>query len=795
MPVESDRETVALRRAVRELVALSVMPATWVGREPRAIAGGLADVLAGSLNVEFAFVRLRDPLGGASIDVTRGHAWTAFPEWLRSRLGGGRFSYPEIVADVGGTDPCRGVVVPVGVNAEAGLVAAASSRRDFPREIDQLLLPVAANHAATAFRHARLRDELAAKVAELGRAGSELEAKVTERTAELKQRDDERERLLASERAAHADAVVAQERFRDLVNSVDGIVWEADASTFEFSFVSKQAERILGYPMELWLSASTFWSDHLHPDDREWAVNFWVSATSAKRDHDFEYRMIAADGRVVWLRDLVTIVPQADGGARLRGVMVDITERKQAESERHAHLQFFESLDRINLAIQSTNNLEEMLSAVLDEALAIFECDRAWLAYPCDPEAPSWRISMKHTRPELPGAVAQDDEVPMDPEVAASIDAVRAASGPVQFGPGFEHPLPAAVASRFGVQSQMSMAIYPKGDRPYSFGLHQCSYARVWTPPEERLLQEIGRRLGDALTSLLMFRNLRQSEARLEEAQRIAHVGHWERDVATNRGTWSDETYRIFGLPPQDGPVDFARLLSLIHPDDRELVARAAAEADRGGARYDVEFRIVRPNGDVHIVHSQGNVARNASGVPYRSFGIIRDITEQRRAEEAREALRQAQADLAHISRVTTMGELTASLAHEIKQPITAAVTDAKTCLRWLGREVPDLAEAREAASRVVKGVTRAADIISSISVLFKKGTLERELLDVNELIREMIVLLRSEANRFSIAIRTELEPDLPRVVADRVQLQQVFMNLMLNSIDAMKTKIGRAHV
>jgi signal transduction histidine kinase len=137
------------------------------------------------------------------------------------------------------------------------------------------------------------------------------------------------------------------------------------------------------------------------------------------------------------------------------------------------------------------------------------------------------------------------------------------------------------------------------------------------------------------------------------------------------------------------------------------------------------------------------------------------------------------------------MGELTASLAHEIRQPIAAAVTNARTCLRWLGRDQPDVAEAREAASRIVKDVTRAADIISSISLLFKKGVLQRELVDVNELIREMIVLLRSEANRYSISIRTDLAEDLPKVMADRVQLQQVFMNLMLNGIDAMKETTG----
>jgi PAS domain S-box-containing protein len=168
--------------------------------------------------------------------------------------------------------------------------------------------------------------------------------------------------------------------------------------------------------------------------------------------------------------------------------------------------------------------------------------------------------------------------------------------------------------------------------------------------------------------------------------------------------------------------------------------------------------------------------------------GAVRDLTERTRAEEA---LRQAKADLAHVSRVTTMGELTASLAHEIKQPIAAAVTDAKTCLRWLGREQPDLAEARDAASRIIKDATRAADIISRVRLLFEKGTAQKELVDVNEVVREMIVLLGSEANRHSISIRIELAEDLPKVMADRVQLQQVFMNLMLNGIDAMKEMTG----
>jgi C4-dicarboxylate-specific signal transduction histidine kinase len=160
--------------------------------------------------------------------------------------------------------------------------------------------------------------------------------------------------------------------------------------------------------------------------------------------------------------------------------------------------------------------------------------------------------------------------------------------------------------------------------------------------------------------------------------------------------------------------------------------------------------------------------------------------------KHAEEALREAQGDLARVSRVTTMGELTASLAHEVNQPIAAAVTNANTCLRWLARDQPDVAEAREAAARIVKDATRAAEIISRTRLLFKKGTAQRELVSVNEMVREMIVLLRGEATRHKILIGTELEADLPQILGDRVQLQQVLMNLMLNGIEAMKEVDGK---
>jgi C4-dicarboxylate-specific signal transduction histidine kinase len=212
------------------------------------------------------------------------------------------------------------------------------------------------------------------------------------------------------------------------------------------------------------------------------------------------------------------------------------------------------------------------------------------------------------------------------------------------------------------------------------------------------------------------------------------------------------------------------------------------SDATNEKANWDAEYRIILPNGAQRHIHAVAHAITNGNGDLVEYIGTVMDVTESKLAEAA---LREAQSDLARINRVTTMGELTASLAHEINQPIAAVVTNAHTCLRWLTRDHPDLEEARASAQRIVKDATRASEIITRMRSLFKKGAPQRELVDVNEIIREMVVLLRGEAARYSIKFRTELALDLPRGMADRVQLQQVLMNLMLNGIEAMKETDG----
>ncbi|OLC92092.1 MAG: hypothetical protein AUH86_19750 [Acidobacteria bacterium 13_1_40CM_4_58_4] len=307
---------------------------------------------------------------------------------------------------------------------------------------------------------------------------------------------------------------------------------------------------------------------------------------------------------------------------------------------------------------------------------------------------------------------------------------------------------------------------------------------------QKRLAEMLEQRVAERTRRLTAVNEeLRRSEAYLAEAQRLSHTASFGWRVSTGEILWSDETFRIFQYDRTTKPT-VELILQRVHPEDAALVQQIMERASLDRNDFDFEHRLLMPDGSVKFIHIVAR-ALSASDDLVEFVGTVIDVTERKRAEEERERLRQAHAELAYVNRLTMMGELTASLAHEVKQPIAAAVTDAKTCIRWLTRAHPDLEEAREAAMRVVKDATRAAEIISRVGLVFKKGTPEEELVDINEVIREMIVLLRGEATRYKISVRAELAADLPQVLGDRVQLQQVFMNLMLNGIDAMKDVDG----
>jgi signal transduction histidine kinase/CheY-like chemotaxis protein len=286
----------------------------------------------------------------------------------------------------------------------------------------------------------------------------------------------------------------------------------------------------------------------------------------------------------------------------------------------------------------------------------------------------------------------------------------------------------------------------------------------------------------------------RRSEMYLAEAQRLSHTGSFGWNPASGEIYWSDETYRIFECDPTITPT-VQLVLDRTHPDDRaglrQVIDRAAIER----SEFTVEHRLLRADGSVKYVRAVAHPSAGEDPASFVFVGAIMDTTERKRAEEERERLRLLEADLTYVNRVSMMGEMAASLAHEIKQPISAAAINAQACSQWLRRDPPDVTNASEAAASMVAALTRTAGIVDRVSSLYRRGTPERELVDLNEIVQEMTVLLGDKAHRNAVSIRTELDPQLPTTTADRIQLQQVLMNLMLNGVEAMQDTGGKLTV
>jgi PAS domain S-box-containing protein len=284
---------------------------------------------------------------------------------------------------------------------------------------------------------------------------------------------------------------------------------------------------------------------------------------------------------------------------------------------------------------------------------------------------------------------------------------------------------------------------------------------------------------------------LQRSESYLAEAQRLSHTGSWGWNAATREIThWSKEIYRLYGFDPQAGIPPFAAVLQRIHRDDRATLAEAADSAIHDGAEYELVFRVVLPDGTTKCIHEIAHPVYDAAGEIVEFVGTDMDITERKRAEteirESERRYREVEMELAHANRVATMGQLSASIAHEVNQPIAAAITNAHAALRWLGTQPPDLEEVRQALGRIVRDGNRAGDVIGRVRDLIRKAPPQKDDLEINEAIREVVALTRGEAVKNGISVQTQLAEGLPLIQGDRVQLQQVILNLIINAVEAM---------
>jgi len=490
----------------------------------------------------------------------------------------------------------------------------------------------------------------------------------------------------------------------------------------------------------------------IHPEDREYVFRIAEEAIRAGERADCEHRIVRPDGEIRIVHSLGDLKKDASGQAyEMFGVSQDVTDRKRAE-EALRRSQFYLSEGERLAHIGSWASTD--LGIRWSEDLNIYWSDEVYKIFGFDP---------KNGTPSLQqflSAVHFQDQA----SLTATMKKLH------------EEHCGCDVTNRI---------VRPDGE---------IRYVRCVGIPvvEEGVFKGYRGTTMDVTEQELLTQELRREKAYLTEAQSLTHAGSWACNFVTGQiFHLSDEALRIYGFDPSEGPVPFEHLYRATHPEDEPALREKFYGAVQASKDYDLEYRIFRPDGTVRFLRSVGH--HNPSGEIGEYVGITMDVTERKHAEQGRERLRQIEADLAHINRINMMGELAAALAHEIKQPIAASITSANALLRWLAHDPPDLERARAAATRIEQDGNRAADVINRLRSFYKKGAPpEREIVDVKEIIQEMIVLVSDEAVRHSITILSEIDAETPNILADRVQLQQVFMNLMLNAIEAMKDAGGQ---
>ena len=552
----------------------------------------------------------------------------------------------------------------------------------------------------------------------------------------LREADERSERKRAEEALRRSEAYLAEAQRLSHTGSFGWNVSSGDIYWSEETYKIFGLDRNVKPTME-------FVIQRMHPDDRDGAQRALDQAIRENTAFSVEHRLLMPDGELKYILALSRPSRPAPGILEYLGAVTDITDRKRAEEALRCSEAYLAEGQKLSLTgTWACNIASRRMIHSSKEHRHLFG-----LA-PDEVEIPSLEEFFQRIHPDDQGPAAED----LDSAISAGRD----------------------VEAHFRI-------VLPEGTTKYMYGIGRPLVKSTGGADEY-----VGA-VTDVSSARQAEMKLRESEAYLAEAQRLSHTGSWAWSPVTGENRyWSDECFRLLGFDPADGMPPFETFVQRIHPDDQPMVAEELERATRERDDYEVDYRVFHPGGEIRHIHVVGHPVLGPSGDLIEIVGTGIDVPERKQAEEERERLRQAQADLAHANRVTTMGELTASVAHEVNQPIAASLTNARTCLRWLAGDTPNVEEAREAAMRIVQDQTRAAQIISRIRLLFQKTTTPGELVDINEIIREMNVHLHGEMTRYLISLQTKLSPDLPQVMGDRVQLQQVMMNLLMNAIDAM---------
>ena len=518
-------------------------------------------------------------------------------------------------------------------------------------------------------------------------------------------------------------------------------------------------------------------SDAVHPDDLAHVIESRQKALESGEPYEGESRHRRADGVYRWFH--VRGFPLKDTDGRILRwcfLLADIDDRKRAEAQLAGEKRLLEM-------VASSCALTDVLTALckfVEDTSADCHCG----VYLIDWNGPKFRIGAVPSLPRTFNDPCEGLTVSLEvgPCGVAALSKTQVIVTDFESDPLFQSCAIRPLSLAHGFRSQWSTPIFARdGHVMGTFAIFQASPASP-TQVQQDLITQVTHIASIAIERALSEAALKRSEAFLAEAQHLSRIGSFAWRVATNEITWSEELYRIFEFEPHVR-VTVELVLARVHPEDLALVHDMIEQATSSASDFQYEHRLLMPDHSIKYLHQTAHGTRNADG-ELEYIGAVQDVTQRRLAEEA---LGKARSELAHVARVTTLGVLTASIAHEVNQPLSGIITNASTCLRMLAADPPNVEGACETARRTIRDGHRASEVITRLRALFGKKNATSEVVDLTDATREVIALLLSGLQKDRVILRAELTDDLPPVTGDRVQLQQVVLNLIMNAADSMR--------
>jgi PAS domain S-box-containing protein len=742
-----------LRSCINDLISVLALPALWSGSESSQVAGTLLDVLLGMLRLDFACVRLSDSSDGPPIRVVRWghrqdpsvpprHVLQALDRWLTGDHTASRF----VVRDPAGDSEVAIASFSLGLQHEVGVLAVGSRRHDFPTEVERLLLRVAANQAAIGLQEAL-------RAGEQKRIAEALERRVAERTRQL---------TAVNEDLRRSQAYLAEAQ---RLNHTGSFGWRI--STGEITW-SEETFRIFQYDRATTPTVERV-LQRVHPDDAPLVRQTIERASQDGEDFDHEYRLVMPDGSVKHVQVMAHAMSDESGGIEFAGAVIDLTAAKKAEMLLGGEKRLLEMIargDALAPILQGICTLVEELVGGSLSSILLLDRNANRLRHGAAPSLP------------IPYREAIDGLV-IGPGVGSCGTAAYLAE-PVIVPDIATDPLWAdyrGLALAHGLRACWSTPILSSARRVLGTFAIYYRAPRSPTPQEHNLIAQITH-----LASIAVERE-QAEEARLRLGAIVASsddaiIGKTLDGVITS---WNAGAQRIFGYTAEEA---VGRRIDMLIPADRQDEESLIIDSLTRGESVP-PFETVRLRKDAREIHVSLAISpiRNPAGQVIGASKIARDITQRRRAEHA---LRQAQTELAHVARVTNLGEMAASIAHEVDQPLSGVVINANACLRFLAGASPNLDEVRDGLQAIARDGRRASEVTARIRTLARRTPSAKQPLDINAVVGEVVALAEGEARRTRTRVRTELAADLPRVLGDPILLQQVVLNLLLNGLDAM---------